>query len=257
MRAVRPRIARLAWMLALLAAGRAGADDFLTVCTEGGLCGEVRAIDDEQMAAVAGKFTIAGEVVGMNLLLHSAWQAADGQRLEASATLAVRLPASGQSGVWTDARASGSAATPAPPQPAGGFVDGGAGLRGMNGVAQLIQVAGNGNGAANRGTLEIGTRALANPAGNGQVSAAYQAANGAQARVDVNNSGAALRLTMPTGMAMQNVSTSGIIGQHIAIAGDRQQVLNQLQLQVQILPMSSALYGASGFTQALNMLRGR
>lgn len=254
----RLRFARLGCALAaLLAAGTAGAA--LTVCPKDGPCGQVRAIDDDEMAAVAGKFTIAGEVVGMNLMLRSAWQAADGQLLEASATLAVRLPASGQAGVWTDAKAGGGEPNPATPTQAGiGTVIGGAGLRNVNGVAQLIQVAGDGNGAANRSTIEVGTGALAAPGGNGQTGAIYRANNGAQASVRLSDSGAELRLTLPSGVAEQHINTAGslAIAQSIRIAADRQQTLNTLQLQVQILPPSSAMQAAQGLARSLSMLRG-
>jgi hypothetical protein len=224
------------------------------------VCGQVQAIDDAQMAAVAGKFTIAGEVVGMNLMMSSSWQAANGQNLEGKLTLSVGLPNSGNAHVQYGTQASGTdaqeaAATGVAPSVA--TVGGGAGLQRVSGVSQLIQVAGDGNGASNRSSIELTSNTLNGIAGNGQLSASYKAANGAEAAVNIANNDAALRLTMPgAGLVQQQINGSSM-HQSIQIAADRQQVLNQLQLQVQMRPLSNAMQGAQGLSQSINMLRGR
>lgn len=232
----------------------------LKVCATEDLCGQVRAIDDAQMAAVAGKFTIAGEVVGLNLMMSSSWQAPNGQNLEGRLTLSVGLPNSGSAHIQYGTQASGTeaqetAATVAAPSV--GTVGGGVGLQRVGGVSQLIQVAGDSNGASNRSSIELTTNNLSGIAGNSQLSASYKAANGAQAAVNIANNDAALRLTMPgAGLVQQQISGSSI-NQSIQIAADRQHVLNQLQLQVQMRPLTSAMQGAQGLSQSINMLRGR
>lgn len=234
--------------------------DSLLVCTDAGLCGLAQEVDEVQLAAAAGKFTIAGEVVGLNLVMASSWQTANGQNLEAKAMLAVRLPGSGNAQIQVGAQASGTEAAPAPFFIPTSSVGGGAGLRTVGGVAQLIQVAGDGNGATNRGTINIDTTPLPDIAGNGLPSASYKAANGAQVHVDVARNGAVLRMQIPNvGVLEQQVNgaASGNIQQRIQIAANRQQVLNQLQLQVQMVPLSRAVQAAHGLTQAINMLRGR
>lgn len=234
----------------------------IELCDTSGLCGVVQAIDDEQMAGVAGKFTIAGEMVGMNLTVTSSWQAANGQRLDAAANVSIALPASGNAQAHFDTQAS--ATNPqnpnAPSASHSGFVSYGSGLQRVDGVAQVIQVAGNGNGASNRASIHVTADDIAPAGGNGQLQASYAASNGAEALVNIANNGVSLRLTMPeVGSARQQVNLAGMgnIHQTIQIAGSRQQVINQMHLQLQMLPYSNAALASQGLSQALNMLRGR
>jgi hypothetical protein len=234
--------------------------DTLLVCAHAGLCGMAQEVDEAQLAAAAGKFTIAGEVVGLNLVIASSWQAANGQNLEGKAMLAIRLPGSGNAQIQVGAQASGTEAASAPFAIPNSRTGGGAGLRTVGGVAQLIQVAGDGNGATNRGTINIDTAPLSDIGGNGLSSASYKAANGAQVHVDIARNSAVLRMEIPNvGVLEQQVNgvASGNIQQRIQIAADRQQVLNQLQLQVQVQPLSRAMQAAQGLTRAINMLRGQ
>jgi hypothetical protein len=234
--------------------------DSLLVCAHAGLCGMAQEVDETQLAAAAGKFTIAGEVVGLNVVMASSWQAANGQNLEGKAMLAIRLPGSGNAQIQVGAQASGTEAAPAPFVIPNSYTGGGAGLRTVGGVAQLIQVAGDGNGATNRGTINVGTAPLPDIGGNGLPSASYKAANGAQVHADIANNGAVLRMEIPNvGLLEQQVNgaASGNIQQRIQIAANRQQVLNQLQLQVQVRPLNPAMQAAQGLTRAINMLRGQ
>jgi hypothetical protein len=245
-----------------LASGPAGAHAVFEVCRTNDACGLAQAIDDEQMAAVAGKFTIAGEVVGMNLTMTSSWQAANGQRLEASAALSIALPGSGQAGAHFDARASATEGQiqDVQTQGQGGTVHQGSGLQSVRGVAQVIQVAGNGNGAANQAAVHVtGDNVLA-AGGNGLLGASYTASNGAQASVNIANNGMTLHLLMPdAGSAGQQVNLAGMgnIHQNIQIAAHGHHVVNQMQLQLQMQPATSAALAAQGLAGSLNMLRGR
>jgi hypothetical protein len=235
------------------------------VCEATGICGQAQAIDDEQMAGVAGKFTIAGEVVGMNLIMTSSWQAANGQRLDAAAGLSVALPGSGHAQAHFSTRASATDPQNSqnqPNQPLGstGIVSHGSGLQSIAGVAQVIQVAGNGNDASNRASVNVTTNNVVASGGNEQLKASYAASNGAEAAVSIANNGVSLRLTMPAvGSAQQQVNMAGMgsIHQNIQIAASRQQVVNQMQLQLQLLPYSNAVLASQGLSHSLNMLRGR
>jgi hypothetical protein len=234
--------------------------DSVLVCAGAGMCSLVQEVDETQLAATAGKFTIAGEVVGLNLVMASSWQAANGQNLEGKAMLAIRLPGSGTTQIQVGAQASGTDVASESFVIPTGSTGGGAGLRTVGGVAQLIQVAGDGNGATNRGTINVDTAPLPDIGGNGVPNASYKAANGAQVHVAIANNGAVLRIEMPNvGVLEQQVNgaSSGNIQQRIQIAGNRQQVFNQLQLQVQVMPLNPAMQAAQGLTRAINMLRGR
>jgi hypothetical protein len=250
-----------ALMSAALLCVPAHAAHALKVCTADGACGHAQTIDDMQMAAVAGKYTIAGEVVGMNLTMASSWQAANGQNLEGKATLSIALPGSGhaQAHYGTQVSATEPQETTAAINSAG-TVSTGSGLHSINGVSQVIQIAGDGNGAANRAQVEVTTAPISTVAGNGQLNASYHAANGAQASAAISGNRVSLQLTMPgAGVVQQQVNAAslGNIQQNIQFAADRQQAMNQLQLQLQIRPPSNALLASSGVAQALNMLRGK
>jgi hypothetical protein len=234
----------------------------LKVCTVDGVCGHAQAIDEMQMAAVAGKYTIAGEVVGMNLTMASSWQTANGQNLEGKAMLSIALPGSGhaQAHYGTQVSATHPQATTASTGNSAGTVSTGSGLHSINGVSQVIQIAGDGNGAANRAQVEVTTAPIGNLAGNGQLNASYQAANGALASAAISGNRVSLQLAMPgTGVVQQQVNAAslGNIQQNIQFAADRQQAMNQLQLQLQIRPPSNAMLASSGVGQALNMLHGK
>ncbi|MGV8892115.1 MAG: hypothetical protein ACOH2K_04045 [Burkholderiaceae bacterium] len=243
----------------------ANASSILRICTIEGLCGEAKTISEAQMADVAGKFTVAGDVVGMQLNMVSSWQAGNGQKLEGTATLAIGLPNNGRSGYSiTQASASGSetSATDMAGTPnASGNVKGSAGLNNINGASQVIQVAGNGNGASNLTAIEVTSGNLNVPIGNGLSSATYIANNGSEAQVDIVNNSISVQLKMPsnTGIAQQNVNiaNSGNIHQNIQIASSNQHVINQLQLQIQVKPMTNLGLAQQGLNQALGSLRGQ
>jgi hypothetical protein len=234
----------------------------IKVCDASGPCGLVQAIDDAQLADVAGKFTIAGEVVGMSLHMTSSWQSANGQRLDGAASVSIALPNSGQAQAHFSSHAGGTD----PQNPAmastgaNQSVSHGSGLQSIAGVAQVIQVAGDGNGALNRASVRVTTDSAAAGGGNGRLNASYAASNGAQASVNIGDNGVAMRLTMPgAGIAQQqiNMAGSGSIHQNIQVAANQQQVVNQMHLQLQIQPYNNAVVASQGLAQALNMLRGR
>jgi hypothetical protein len=234
----------------------------IKVCHASGLCGVAQVISDEQMAGVAGKFTIAGEVVGMNLTMTSSWQAANGQRLDASASMSVALPASGNAHAHfsTQASATEPQDSGAPSNTPTGTVSQGRGVQNVAGVSQVIQVAGNGNGASNHASIHVTTENLAANSGNGQLHASYAASNGAAAKVDIANNAVSLRLTMPAaGSAQQQINAAGMgnIHQNIQIATSGQQVVNQMHLQLQLQPYSNAILASQGLSNSLNMMRGR
>src|SRR5690606_31060363 len=123
------------------------------------------------LAAVAGKFTLAGQIVGMRLDMASSWQATNGERLEAAAGIEIALPGSGHDGIRFDARAAaieGKDGTGASADRAAtGTVHLGHGLRSVRGIGQVIQVAGDANDAANHARIHITRAPLPAGAANG------------------------------------------------------------------------------------------
>ncbi|GAA4021242.1 hypothetical protein [Actimicrobium antarcticum] len=235
----------------------------IQACADDGLCGKAQPIEAQQMADVAGKFSIAGEVVGMSLQMASSWQAANGQKLAGNANLALKLPESG-AGSGTPQASIQTLASATDPSlaslPGTGLVSGAKGLANVAGAAQLVQIAGDNNGASNLTSIDVSPRAILLATGANVPSAEAIAANGAKVKVDVANNAIALGLSVPgAGSAEQRLNTLGAnnILQTIQIAADRQQVVNQLQLQLQVKPLAAAAMATEGVGQALNTLRGR
>lgn len=233
----------------------------LKICGADSACGEAHVVDDSELAEVAGKFTIAGQIVGMNLLMTSSWQAPNGQKLDGMAAVALRLPGDGSTGrLSTQASATGSDPSTQLPAASGILsVTGGKGLDNINGVSQAVQVAGNSNAASNSAAVQVTTAALKDYAGNGTTTAAYRSANGAQATVDIANNSMMLQLQTPDGIARQSVNSagSGNIHQSIQIAANRQAAVNQLQLEIQVRPVTAMGLANQGLLQSINALRGR
>lgn len=239
---------------------QAHAESVIKVCSNDGMCGTASALKNEQMAGVLGKFMAAGEVVGMNLIMTSSWQAPGGQRLEGLAQISFELPNSGHTRASYSAHAlvSESQATMPSVGTTSSTVHAGR-LNETRGVTQLTQVAGDGNAAFNRTSIEISNNPISIQSSNNVSNISASGSNGAQAIVSVGKAGVNLQLRMPdTGIAQQkiNIGTQGAIHQSIQIAADRQQVVNQLHLQVHMRPLSHATSSMLGVARSLNMLRG-
>jgi len=253
------RIAPVAACAALLGtASTASASQPFRVCSSDGLCGHAQAVDEALLGTIVGRYTVAGQVVGMNLQMLSSWQAANGQKLEGKAGLSIALGHGGTPRVSVSAAASGADAPDLPTAlPASaGSISGGAGLQTVDGAVQLVQIAGDGNSAINRTQIGVGTTPLPALAANGASQASYLAANGASASAAITGSGMALRLQMP-GMGVVQQQFNPNVQQAIQFAGNGQQVLNQLQLQLQMQSPTRAALASAGVGQALNMLRGK
>lgn len=249
----------LALLLALPGIGQANT---LKVCSAQGSCGEAQLLDDEQLAAEAGKFTIAGDVVGMTINMLSSWQTGNGQHLQGKANVSITLPNGGNpahSSIHTEASISGP--QDAAPTVTTGSVAGGSGIRNVNGVSQLVQIAGDGNGAVNSTGIDVSsTPAINSAAANGAANATYTAANGAQASANVGSNGIRLTLSVPgAGLAQQQVNAAGLgnLQQSIQINANQQQIINQMQLQIQMRPLTGNQLAAQGFSNAINALRGK
>lgn len=249
----------LAAIFAQGAAARPSPQHF-TVCGSAGDCGRVLPVDDDQLAHVAGKYTIAGEVVGMSLTMTSSWQSSNGQRLEAAGGVTISLPGSGRTSAGVHAQASGNGSTSSGSSGTPRQVYMGEGLRSVNGVTQVIQVAGDGNVAANRSAIQVSYEPQNFLHGNGQSQASYGADNGARADVSIDSNGVMMTLSLPDGSAARqriNMAGTGQVHQGIQIAGDGHSVTNALQLQLQMQQLGRAAAGAQGLHRSLDMLRGR
>jgi hypothetical protein len=129
----------------------------------------------------------------------------------------------------------------------------------VNGVSQISQVAGNGNLGTNQALIDFNASpgSLTGGTYNNATSAAASNANGSvTAAVSFANGGISIALQTPAGIATQSVAPSsaqqaGMIAQLLQIAGNNQQVANQLQLHLQTQQMSASMLRQIGVLQAL------
>ncbi|MDQ7981855.1 peptidase C39 [Paraburkholderia sp. SARCC-3016] len=213
-------------------------------------------VGDDVLASQTGKFANGQMISGFVLNLLSQWNLPNGASAIAQGSLAVAQNAANQMSATINATArvaSGSGRNSGADPSA--HVDGGQRIA-VNGVSQVTQVAGNSNIGVNAAQIGFTGNALPPASGNGATSASASNANGTiRAGITFGNGGVSVALQTPAGMATQTIAPgrgqAGSIAQMLQIAGNDQQVANQLQLQLRTAQMSSASLRQAGVLQAL------
>jgi hypothetical protein len=213
-------------------------------------------VSDDVLAGQTGKFANGQMISGFVLNLLSQWNLPNGGSAIAQGSLAVVQNAANQMSATVNSTAHvvngngrNSGADPS------AQVSGGQRIA-INGVSQVTQVAGNSNIGMNAAQIDFTGNALASAGGNGATSASASNANGTiRAGITFGNGGVSVALQTPAGIATQTIAPgggqAGSIAQMLQIAGNNQQVANQLQLQLQTAQMSSASLRQAGMLQAL------
>ncbi|POR45929.1 hypothetical protein B0G62_12843 [Paraburkholderia eburnea] len=236
---------------------------------------EVEAVDDDVLAHQTGKYAGSDMISGLVLNVISQWQLPNGATATAQGALTVvqntvnQLSASVQTGAKvTDPVAGGtttanSGATPNTSASGGQNVS-------VNGVSQVTQVAGNNNVGSNAAAIDYANSSGGGGGGGGgsqltslanTPSASASNANGTiRAGIAFGGNGISVTLQTPAGIATQNIMPSnaaqaGSIAQLLQVAGNNQQVANQLQLSLQTQQMSAQMIRQAGVLQALRNIR--
>ncbi|CAB3808286.1 hypothetical protein LMG28690_07020 [Paraburkholderia caffeinilytica] len=221
---------------------------------------KIQPVDDAILANQTGK-GLAGDIIsGVVVDLLSQWQLPNGATAVASGALSVVTNKLNQASVQFNS----SAAVTDPTGNSGSGANRNASASGgqnvnVNGVSQITQVAGNGNLGTNQAVIDFNASPASLTGGsyNNATSAAASNANGSvKASVSLANGGISVSLQTPSGIATQTVAPSsaqqaGMIAQLLQIAGNNQQVANQLQLHLQTQQMSASMLRQIGVLQAL------
>ncbi|HEV3425668.1 MAG TPA: peptidase C39 [Paraburkholderia sp.] len=221
---------------------------------------KLQPVDDAMLATQTGK-GIAGDIIsGVVVDLLSQWQLPNGTTAVASGALSIVTNTLNQVGV----QVSSSASVTEPNGKWGSGANRNASATGgqsvsVNGVSQVTQIAGNGNLGNNVGLIDFDASpgSLSGGAYNNATSASASDASGSvKAAVSLANGGMSISLQTPSGIATQtiapgNAQQAGVIAQLLQIAGNNQQVANQLQLHLQTQPMSASMLRQIGVLQAL------
>ncbi|HEY1609526.1 MAG TPA: peptidase C39 [Paraburkholderia sp.] len=240
-------------------------------------------VGDDVLATQTGKYAGAEMISGFVLNLLSTWQLPSGAAAQAQGSLTVAQNAANQASaqVQTAARIvqSGSGTTAAnngAGRGANGDTGSGANANAnananasatggqnvtVNGVSQITQVAGSGNVGSNSTQIEYSNNAAQYAAvsgGSASPSASATNASGTmKAAVAFANGGVTVALQTPAGLATQsivpgNTQQAGRTAQLLQVAGNNQQVTNQLQLVLQTQQISGAALRQIGVLQALH-----
>ncbi|WP_341314686.1 peptidase C39 [Paraburkholderia sp. IMGN_8] len=218
---------------------------------------KVQMVDDEVLANQTGKYAGGTMISGFVLNVISQWQLPNGANALAQGTLTAVQNAAGQlaSTVNTLARVTdggfGNAGANSGANP-NAQASGGQSIS-VNGVSQVTQVAGDRNIGANSALIDFNNNAVS-PAStaNAPSAAAGNSAGSIKAGISFGSNGVSVALQTPAGLATQTITTSnGQIAQLLQIAGNNQQVANQLQLHLQTQQMSAAMIRQLGVLQAL------
>ncbi|ANB73504.1 peptidase C39 [Paraburkholderia phytofirmans OLGA172] len=221
---------------------------------------KLQPVDDAVLAKQTGK-GIAGDIIsGVVVTLLSQWQLPNGATAVASGALAIGTNTPNQPSVQFNSSASvtgpngswGSGANRNASASGGQNVS-------VNGVSQIAQLAGNGNLGTNQALIDFDASpgSLTGGSYNNATAAAASNANGSvKASVSLAHGGIAIALQTPAGIATQTIAPAstqqaGAIAQLLQIAGNNQQVANQLQLHLQMQPMSASMLRQIGVLQAL------
>ncbi|WP_408267900.1 peptidase C39 [Paraburkholderia sediminicola] len=221
---------------------------------------KLQPVDDAILANQTGKGIVGDIISGVVITLLSQWQLPNGATAVASGSLAIGTNTPNQPNVQFN-----SAASVTGPNVGGGSganrnasATGGQNVN-VNGVSQIAQVAGNGNLGTNQALIDFDASpgSLTGGSYNNATSASASNANGSvKASVSLANGGISISLQTPGGIATQTIAPSsaqqaGMIAQLLQIAGNNQQVANQLQLHLQTQPMSASMLRQIGVLQAL------
>ncbi|WP_322054150.1 peptidase C39 [Paraburkholderia bannensis] len=225
-------------------------------------------VDDDVLAHQTGKYAGNDMISGVVLNVISQWQLPNGATATAQGALTVvqntanQLSASVQtSAKVTDPVAGGTTTANSGASP-NTSATGGQNVS-VNGVSQVTQVAGNNNVGSNAATIDY-----TNSTGGTQLSglantpsASASNANGTiRAGIAFGGNGINVTLQTPAGIATQNIMPSntaqaGAIAQLLQVAGNNQQVANQLSLSLQTQQMSAQMIRQAGVLQALRNIR--
>jgi hypothetical protein len=227
-----------------------------------------QSVDDDVLAHQTGKYAGATMISGFVLNVLSQWKMPNGATAIAQGALTVAQNMQNEitAKVHTMVKVTedrvaaaqhNNGANPA------AHATGGQGVS-VNGVSQVTQVAGDGNVGVNAAQIDFNNNApqLANIAGgtNAPTASASNSTGTIKAGISFGNGGVTVALQTPAGLATQtiapnNAQQAGSIAQLLQIAGNNQQVANQLQLHLQTQQMSPLMRQQLGVLQALQNSR--
>jgi len=214
----------------------------------------VQLVDDAELAGLTGKFLGANMLVGVRVDLVSTLANAQGGTATAAGSLYVRRSGGGYV-VAVDSRVQAGAGEGDAPTTT--HVAVGGDRIGVNGIGQVVQIAGDGNRMTNLAVIGV-VDTLAAPTGFNGEAGGLAEAGGLTARVSFSGGGIQLALTAPGATIGQQALTGGAGGvmQTGRIAGDGIVASNTLQMQMLATTMPTLSVQQLGIQHALAAITG-
>lgn len=228
-------------------------------------------VPNERLSKMRGRFFAPSAIVEFGVQMVSQWQTSQGEILTAAATLRINLNSGNSEPTVTFAPhltiVEPGSDWPSSQAAAPSFANGGEGTERVAGVAQVIQVAGDGNSIHNRAAVTITGQAPTHtlPAGDsGPVEETATSSLGSVVRASLGAGEMAVAIQSAGGVVSQKVrgtdsdgirTASGIV-QRAQVAGDLHRIQNLLNVVMYTTPQSTIAMPASGMREALSRLHG-
>lgn len=195
-------------------------------------------VSDAALSNMRGRFVSADQILYFGVEMYTEWRTAEGDLHRAALNIGID-----RSGASPTVSVSSNVQVPNPSNDNGGGSSGGSGggLDQVQGVSQLVQVTGNGNGVTNAIGVDVVTQPGVPPQNSGDGNQwVVDEQTGATAQTIVNG-GASVIVSYPTqGTASQSVASMTGIQQRAQVSGDGHNIHNQLNMVIQVQPDSTA-----------------
>ena len=211
-------------------------------------------LSDSEMGQLRGRFAVNGQpILFFGLLMQSSLGPQPGHPGDAlSAGVAFGVDLSGKAPKVTTNLTWATQSAPGPANPSLPSGGGSGPLNNLSGgIGQVVQIAGQGNSAANVATIDLTTTPpapLASPTTSGGT------ACDALCQAEITKNGIKVMVSMPgEGSATQTINPQSIV-QGVMLNGNLAQALNSLQLEIQLGPTNpTSVSGLSTVLQAIPM----
>lgn len=222
---------------------------------------QMAAVDDDVLAHATGKYADQNMITGFQLVMQSQWQTPNGANLFATGTLDVSR---NSNNTYSASTSANTGILPGVGNAIGSITNTVSGATSVlvNGVAQITQVAGNQNSAANTAVIQFAPASTSyGGAGQGQTSSSTTSGN-MSASVAITSAGVQLALTTPFGNVEQSIvggagSPINRVMQVVQVAGNAQSAVNTLQLNLQTSPLTANALRQIGISSAMTNMVSR
>ncbi|WP_228482044.1 hypothetical protein [Lysobacter sp. H21R4] len=218
-------------------------------------------IPDPELATMRGRYTVGDhQVAWFGVSMISSWQTASGQTLEGTLMLGMDFAQGGRPRISFTPTVN-ITASDAPVTGDEGIVRSvdGAGLANVSGMTQSVQVAGDGNSAANVTRLNVrdGSAPVSSDSATASAHGSATAhAGGATASASFDGSTANVMLQIQGEGAVEQWIRNGSLGQSIQLTSDHQQVSNRMEIDLVRHPLAANAQLAQNVAQAIQLTRG-